>query len=89
MDKQLADNIMASQPDDHALIRSAAERAYGLLWMYLGADVLAHGARGHLLTQIGSEGQKRGIAYAKAKHGEPDISKLMAATDIESTEPIE
>lgn len=81
MDKTLADNIMGSQLDDHALIRSAAERAYGLLWMYLGEDNLAHEARGHLLAQIGSDGQKRGIAYAKAKHGEPDLSKLMAATD--------
>ena len=81
MDKQLADTIMAGQPDDHALLRSAAERAYGLLWMYLGSDKLAHEARGHLLTQIGSEGQKRGIAYAKSKHGEPDLAKLMASTD--------
>lgn len=81
MDKTLADNISASQPDDHALIRSAAERAYGLLWMYLGTDKLAHEARRHLLSQIGSEGQSRGIAYAKAKHGEPDLSKLMASTD--------
>lgn len=81
MDKSLANNIMAGQPDDHALIRSAAERAYGLLWMYLGTDTLAHEARSHLLTQIGRDGQERGIAYAKAKYGEPQLSKLLAATD--------
>ena len=38
MDHTTANNIMASQPDDHDLLRSAAERAYGLLWMYLGTD---------------------------------------------------
>lgn len=77
MDKQLADNINASQPDDHALLRSVAERAYGLLWMYLGQDKLAHEARSLLLTQIGQEGQERGIAYAKAKYGEPDIMSAL------------
>lgn len=86
MDFQLAKNIAASQPDDHALIRAAAERAYGLLWMYLGTDKLPHEARCHLLAQIGQEGQERGIAYAKAKHGEPDLSKLTAALDVEKSE---
>lgn len=85
MDGTLARNIMTSQPDDHALIRAAAERAYGLLWMYLGTDKLPHEARRYLLEQIGSEGQERGIAYAKAKYGEPDLSKLMAATDTPDT----
>lgn len=80
MDKQLADNIMAGQPDDHALLRTVAEQAYGLLWMYLGQNKLPHEARGLLLTQIGHEGQKRGIAYAKAKHGEPDIESVLHQT---------
>lgn len=83
MDGQLANNIMASQPDDHALIRAAAERAYGLLWMYVGVDALPHEARRYLLEQLGSEGQERGIAYAKSKYGEPDLSKLLAATGVE------
>lgn len=71
---QIASNIMSGQPDDHASLRAAAERAYGLLWMYLGTDKLPHEARRYLVEQIGSEGQRRGIAYAIAKHGEPDIS---------------
>lgn len=81
MDHTLANNINASQPEGDALLRAAAEHAYGLLWMYLGGGKLVHEARGLLLTQLSREGQKRGIAYAKAKYGEPDIAKLMAPTD--------
>jgi hypothetical protein len=66
---------------DHELIRDAAEKAYGLLWMYLGHAKLPHEARGQLLAQIGKAGQERGIAYAIAKYGEPDIAALIAATD--------
>lgn len=57
------------EQEDHALLRAAVEKALGLLWRYAGSDKTVHEARLNLLTQLGSEGKKRGVDYAMAKHG--------------------
>ncbi len=64
--------------------REAVEKAYGLLWRYLGRNRLVHEARGRLLPIIGQEGQERGIAYVTEKYG-PVTDNEMLTSAAEDT----
>ena len=67
---------------------SKIEKAYGLLWRYMGSVKEVHEARKILLSMIDRDGQRRGVQYAKENTAPVSEAEILRLDDDSAPDPV-
>lgn len=67
---------------------SKIEKAYGLLWRYMGSVKEVHEARNILLSMIDRDGQRRGVQYAKENTAPVSEAEILRLDDDPAPDPV-
>ena len=67
---------------------SKIEKAYGLLWRYMGSVKEVHEARNILLSMIDRDGQRRGVQYAKENTAPVSELEALRVDDDPAPDPV-